>query len=48
MYDGMMQLYLQLRLGALSGDSALNETVRIRLRSKDGSVLACVLDTLVP
>jgi len=41
-------LRLQLRLGALAGDSALDEAVGVGLGSEDRSVLAEVLNALVP
>jgi hypothetical protein len=39
---------LQLRLQTLAGDSTEDESVRVRLRSEDSSVLACVLKAFVP
>jgi len=41
-------LRLQLRLGALASDGALDEAVGVGLGSEDRSVLAEVLDALVP
>ena len=40
--------YLQLGLGALASDGALDETVGVGLRGKHGGILASVLDSLVP
>jgi hypothetical protein len=39
---------LQLGLSALANDGALDETVGVGLRSVDFSILARVLETLVP
>lgn len=42
------KISLQLGLAALASDGALDEAVGVRLGSKDGGILAQILDALVP
>ena len=44
----VLLLILQLGLGALARDGAVDETIRVRLRSEDSGIFTEVLNALVP